>query len=271
MIVIRGNTLHQWYEFFRSKVLGQNIIIRWNFRRVKKYKDKNNQISVFGDSHTMFFCGKNLGLNSWFPLVDNKQEGWGIKTDSTFLHFRKKKYCVLWVGPGLAYNLINKNSHVKVYNKAEFLSKYFWNYGDKIICSFGEIDIRTHILKYTDERSYKEIVDDTVEKYIDFLKWLRNLGNYRIAVWGPIASQKDIWEENPQFPRVGTEVERNTVTHYFNEKLSLECKKNGFGFYSIFSKLVDNNMKTKEEFILDKCHLKPSVWNIIDEDAFWND
>lgn len=29
-------------------------------------------------------------------------------------------------------------------------------------------------------------------------------------------------------------------------------------------------MKTKEVFIQDKCHLKPSVWNIIDEDSFWN-
>ena len=124
-----------------------------------------------------------------------------------------------------------------------------------LICAFGEIDIRAHVFKHIKhDEDYKEVVEIICKNYIDFLDMVRSDGIYPV-VWGPIASQKDEWRDPINHPSVGSEIQRNKATKYFNDYMRNECKKRKYGFFSILDQLIDKDGKTIGKYIYDKCHL----------------
>lgn len=111
-------------------------------------------------------------------------------------------------------------------------------------------------------KSYKEIVDDILAKYLPFLLYLQSQG-YRVSCWGPIASQKESCPLNPKFPRNGSEKERNLATAYFNQRLSEMCGEHGILFLSVFDKMISPNFETLEQYLSsDGCHLGQNALSI---------
>ncbi|MEI8378107.1 MAG: SGNH/GDSL hydrolase family protein, partial [bacterium] len=209
---------------------------------IKKVKAK---IYVIGDSHTNFFGGAEY-IN-FLPMEKH------INTSCNLVDFFKTFH----LGPVLAYNA-KTNSSTNTLDKTLFLieEKYLPHNATLMLC-FGEIDIRVHSLKQAEKQNKKveEVIEDILNNYLEYIKILQNKG-YTIICWGAIASQKDEWTTNPDYPKYGSEIERNQATAQFNKKLKEMCLENNFQFLSIFDDLVTEEGKTIEEFIAkDKCHL----------------
>lgn len=209
---------------------------------------KEKHIPVIGDSHVNFFSGNDqMTLRK---LVDFPGGGINHCQD-------RKKYCTLHVGPALAVHLDTYGSTCMAREKIDFLCKMFLHDSTPVIFSFGEIDLRVHILKYAKAREcgFQKIVDEVLEHYLDFLRNMKRKG-YRPIVWGPIASQPDdLCRYDKNFPRYGRMLERNNATKYFTRRLENLCREEHIGFLSIFNELIDANGCTKTNYYEDGCHL----------------
>ena len=89
----------------------------------------------------------------------------------------------------------------------DHLGKHRKRYAAMMAC-FGEIDMRAHAVKHGN-------VVAIADRYAAFLR-LANEMVPRLIVWGPPSSQGDERAIDPQFPRFGTQAERNAVTAEFD-------------------------------------------------------
>lgn len=215
---------------------------------------KNNTIVVLGDSHVNFFSGNEL--LSFLPIGKdiNTCTPAGLTDIFTPLH----------LGPCLAYTCMNKESSFRFHEKVEYLCDNFIKPGATILCALGEIDLRVHVFQQTlrQQKSYQEIVDDILANYFSFLLQLKEK-NYNLYVWGPIATQSDDCPVDPNFPRNGSEEERNKATAYFNQQLSSFCSAHNIGFLSVYEQMVSPDHKTRTEYLsADRCHLGQSALSI---------
>lgn len=217
---------------------------------------RNNTIIVLGDSHVNFFSGNEL--LSFIPI------GHDINTcDATHLsHY----FTPLHLGPCLAYHCNELQTLTHFSEKWDYLCNHFIKPNATIICSLGEIDLRVHVFRQTilQNKSYEEIVDDILQQYYTFLLQMKNQG-YSLYCWGPIATQTDACPIDPNFPRNGSEEDRNHATAYFNQQLSAFCKQHDIGYLSIFEQMITPNFKTRSEYLsADYCHLSqralPLAW-----------
>lgn len=214
---------------------------------------KQDKIYVIGDSHVNFFSGQEL-IN-FVPFE------FDIRCCRDILVYFK----TFNLGPVLAYNLNRGNSQNKVKEKIDFLlTQNIIPKGAYILCCFGEIDLRTQVFKQTklQNTSYQKVVDDILKGYASFLQKMTTLG-YKMICWGPVASQKDKCKGNKDFPAVGTEIERNLATKYFNQQLEKICAGLGVHFVSIYENLIDKNGKTKAKYFADKCHLSQKAMVLV--------
>jgi len=219
------------------------------------YDLKNlNTIKVIGDSHCNFFSGHEL-------ICFKKINKTGINNCNDLLD----KFTTFHLGPALAYNLNKYNTQTQAREKVEYLIKsQLVPNNSTIICCFGEIDIRVHVLKQAKEqnKSIESVIHNILNNYLEFLLFLKQ--NNSVYVWGPIPTQKDGLEENEYikkyFPCYGTEIDRNKATMIFNQELKKICEENDIGFLSIFDKLIDENYHTKIDYIADGCHLSQKAW-----------
>ncbi len=223
-----------------------DFIEKANYNKALVRHKRDNTIIVLGDSHVNFFSG-NEEL-SFIPIGGNV---------NTCEQINGLPFTVLHLGPGLAYNSDNYNSSSGFREKLEWLLENFISEGAEIISVLGEVDMRAHVFKQCQKqgKGYEEIVEDIVIHYMNYLKWLKEKG-FKVIVWGPIASQGDDCPMTKDYPRVGTEQERNMATAYFTKRMAEECRNAGIGFLSIFREMVTADYRTKQEYISsDHCHL----------------
>ena len=171
------------------------------------------------------------------------------------------------MGPVTAYNTNNPLATIPSIKKIKFLIKHgFLPEGCPIICVFGEIDCRVHIQKQSEKqhRPIEEIIDDVLKNYEALLLMLKNKG-YHVIVYGPIPSQSDKVEIDPLFPRYGTEIERNKITKLFNQKLEILCKKDNLEFKTLFYTLLNDDMTTKDEYLVDHVHLRAESFELVEK------
>lgn len=212
------------------------------------------KIFVIGDSHSYFFGGnENIGGSSL--VIGDKI--FDIQVPNQLIY----NFFPIHLGPALAYNLVKYGSKTQAREKIDFLiNTGIIPVGSEVLCAFGEIDSRVHVLRKAVEHNidFRIVVDEILERYVKFLNFLsqRNV----VYVWGPIPTQKDNSPINPAYPYFGTERDRNIATEYFNERLNIVCEANGWKFFSIFKNLIDENYKTRSEFIADGCHLSQRAW-----------
>lgn len=240
-------------EFLPESNHIDSLLHQSNFDHACLNHYKNNTIIVLGDSHVNFFSG-NETLT--FLPIGHDINTCPIRTSYPFTP--------LHVGPCLAYNCNKTDTTFRFREKTDYLCQNFIRPHAKIICSLGEIDLRVHIFKQTklQNRTYRQIVDDILAQYIQFLTHLKNQG-YQVYCWGPIASQKESCPLDPMFPRNGTETERNKATAYFNRQLSTLCQKHDIVFLSIYEKMVTTDYQTLEQYLSpDRCHLSQSALSL---------
>lgn len=205
-----------------------NLIIEKILSRI----GKSNIISM-GDSHADFF--KNLD-----------------------------KISIEWLGPALAYNMnrdvSTNNTKTKILNVLDNSDPS----QSAFILSFGETDVRVHVLKRVDIEhiSVEESVKRVVKEYTIMIDFIKSLG-YKILVHGLHGTGTAY---NPQFPYYGTMEERNKATSMFNSYLENYCNVNYIPFVSLFDVLVDkDSYLTNVDYIHDGCHLNivPELQEIV--------
>lgn len=213
------------------------------------------KIAVIGDSHVNFFGGNEL--ISFTPITDQNRRHLGMNTSGNLID----NFSTFHLGPAFAYNLNKYETTNHTREKIELLMRSgLIKQAQPILCCFGEIDCRVHVLRQAEKQNvdYRVVVNDIANNCINFLLRLRK--EHPIYVWGTIPTQKDGSPDNPEFPHYGTEVDRNLATGYLNEVMRDLCARNGITFLSIFEHLIDSNNKTREEFIADGCHLSQKAW-----------
>lgn len=207
---------------------------------------KNDTIIVLGDSHVNFFSGNELLT---FHSIGNDINVCPTITSNPFT--------VLHLGPCLAYNCNRTGTSTQFQEKLTYLCDNFIKPGARILFCLGEIDLRVHVFPQTklQNKPYQAIVDNILAEYIPFLISLKEKG-YQVACWGPIASQQEICPIDPDFPRNGSETERNMATAYFNNQLESLCRQHQIGYLSIFDRMVTPDFQTMGEYLSsDHCHL----------------
>ena len=131
--------------------------------------------------------------------------------------------------------------------------------GDTIIFCFGEIDCRCHVHKYiTEEISYKNIIDEIVNKYFDTIKLNIDAIKIDIKVCIYNVVPPVTWRpEKHQCPYLGTDNERIQYVLYFNQKLKQKCAEYKYIFFDVYDKYVDNTTGLLNYSLSDgNCHIK---------------
>jgi hypothetical protein len=209
------------------------------------------KIYVIGDSHSVFWSGAN-GLKG-------KEFINGIHIVPEEEHINKF-FTVFHLGSCLAYTMNKTGSSTRGRDKADFLiNNNFIPKKSTIMTCFGEVDIRSHFLK-KGESQVKTRLHGAIKNYIEYIDYLLSAG-YDPIIYGPVATQKDHYKMNKNWPRYGTELERNCLTKEFNEILSDKCKERNIMFISLFEDMVNDSLETKEDFICDQCHLGVNVYD----------
>ena len=226
--------------------LATEFIEKANFDAAYIKHVRDNTLVVIGDSHVNFFSGnENL---SFIPIGHDINTCVGVENSPvTTLHF----------GPCLAYNTNRYGSTNRFREKLDWALEKFIMPDARLLCVFGEVDIRAHVYKQVAKqgKDYKAIIDGILDNYMEFLIWLRNKG-HEVLCWGPIASQNDAAPVTEEYPRTGTTSERNKATEYFNDELCRRCGENGIGFISIFTDMLTDDMQTNEKYLSDdRVHL----------------
>ncbi len=234
------------------------------FYRVKFRHDTKNKIIVIGDSHVNFFSGneelsfkpiKHIGLNK-NELVGNCQD-------------KNKRFYTIHLGPVLAYNSNKIGSSIKGLERVIYLiNNNLLPKKSLILCSFGEIDIRVHILKKAEQRKVEvdEIIKEVVSSYFKFLLYLKNNG-FRVMVWSPVPNGH-CKKNELNLPYYGSEKERNNVTLKFISYLEEFGKKNNIPVLSICKELLNDDFTTKSEYYADLCHLSQRANEFMKKEFF---
>ncbi len=105
-----------------------------------------------------------------------------------------------------------------------------------IMLSFGEIDIRTQVIKRAKLQniSISTAVDYIVNRLVLFSELLYLKTNIPLLLWEPVATQSE-GVTNPKFPTVGSEFERNYATKIFQIRVREAVKKLQTTGHKIFS------------------------------------
>ena len=135
----------------------------------------------------------------------------------------------------------------------------------------GEIDIRNHVVRQARDQgvAQERVLDRVLENYMSFLVSMREEG-YRVACWGPTPSFPDREMPNEAFPTFGDEITRNKATLYFNERLKMLCHQSNMGFISIAEKVIDEQGRIKQDYLVDGCHLSQKAWALVAKEQFSN-
>lgn len=184
--------------------------------------DKNIIISI-GDSHSRLFS--NLD---------------GVK--------------VCHIGPVTAFNLVKENSSTKGREKLLGILNVHSESDVAILLSFGEIDIRAHVIKAAikDRISVRESAIRTASKYSTVISEIVSRG-FSTLVLGVHASGSTY--NNQSFPAVGRVEDRNYAVKQFNQYLRNFCISQSIPYASLDSLVIDGSLKTKNEYMCDGCHL----------------
>jgi len=181
-------------------------------------------------------------------------------------HFAPNKE-VFHLGAALAFNLINIENNEQLKWGKEVFSILEKNQPLKdcaVMLCFGEIDIRTQVIKRAirNHTNIEHEANKIAKKLITFAKMLYEKFGLIIFIWEPVATMSSGFNNfHASYPTVGSEQERNYATRIVSTELrkkSNELLKLGFQIYSfgICEKLAPNYL-TDRSFYEDGVHLTP--------------
>lgn len=205
------------------------------------------KIVVIGDSHSLIWGG-NLALETLTSRRYNPKS-------------KFENVDVFWLGPALAYNLMGENNKLgkwglKIFEKIGLLLET--NKIGYVILSFGEIDIRCHVVKQSLflNSSIEKVVEDLTNRLLKFAEIFYSKFGLPLLIWDPIATVTQFYEMHPTF---GSEKERNYATELFSnfliQKTAILRKKNSKIYsFGIFNQTTTNYV-SHNEFKEDGLHL----------------
>ena len=203
---------------------------------------------VVGDSHSIIWEGNNAVYKQNYSLFENV------------------KVCHL--GPALAFNLLNNDLTglgkwgEKIVEIVQNLIAMNIRISGIMLC-FGEIDVRTQIVGRTmnGNLSIDESARVVSDRVINFASLLFENFRLPVFIWEPVPTGSEkIFHIDSDFPRIGTEIERNFATccmsKFLREGANAKRRNNDFKIYSfgIYEQLT-NCFETKNEYFEDGCHL----------------
>ncbi|MBF0584591.1 MAG: hypothetical protein HQL80_10220 [Magnetococcales bacterium] len=195
------------------------------------------QLLVLGDSHSLFWSGE--------------------EEISVFRKGRDRLPGVVttMVGSPLAWNLTEMNSTLRGREKTLLRIHSALSHGFRgwIMLSFGEVDIRWHILRSAARIGLAKAVGDCVDRYVAFIHELKQLHD-KIAVWGPVASTNGAYTES--FPAIGSVEERNYATLLFTALLQ---QNSGVPVLSVLASTILDNGRTNADLFFDGAHLSQKM------------
>ena len=215
-------------------------------------------IYVIGDSHSCALSGH--GMNPAYPILTSRNLSINARLLIEYKLSRKHKlegFKTYRIGAATAHNI---EKHLPVI----FSILKFKNLRpeDTLALSFGEIDIRNHLIRMHDVDLG---LNKTITNYINGLKKLANKYGCKILILGSIAS----WLEGYEGPSAGSNLERNKLTENFNLKLKTQAQQNGFYYLDFFYEMLDQNFKTKQAFLDtwpgSRMHLNPKFGHLYAE------
>jgi hypothetical protein len=164
------------------------------------------------------------------------------------------------VGPGLAWTLIEDAARTRSGRSVKRILRDLaaQAYGGWVLLCFGEIDLRAHVLKHAAELGLRASIERLIDRYLAFVVEARRI-HPRIALWGPGASLPAGTPDNPDFPAIGSETERNEATVMFTALLEDRARRIGVPFLSLLPLLIDERGGTRRELLYDGCHISQSL------------
>jgi len=198
-------------------------------------------IICVGDSHAAFFSGAHCFQFIW------------PEPSPQFLPHVSGAY----IASALAYSLNRRGTTERGLEKLEnFLRSKSLVKGTTVMLSFGEIDLRNHVIAQSWEqaRPVEAIVADCVAAYREAVELVLASG-FRTLIWAPPPSRADQGPYPFMFPTVGTEVERNAATRCFIDALRATMLPLGVPVISIFDEMIDADLRSDPRYFMDSCHL----------------
>jgi hypothetical protein len=202
---------------------------------------------VFGDSHAVIWEGSNVLQR--LP------------------HSRFEHVQVSHLGPALAFNLMDKaGDGLGKWGEQIFELLSHPDLADKrvsgVMLCFGEIDIRTQVVgrAMSDDTSIEQAVAQVFGRVLAFAARLHAHISCPVLLWEPVpTSSTRTFVFNPNFPSVGSEVERNYATACASAHLragSQTLREQGQAVYAFGAfEQYTHFLETREEFFEDGCHL----------------
>jgi hypothetical protein len=83
--------------------------------------------------------------------------------------------------------------------------------------------------------------------------------NLRPIIWGGHASARLGPREDKDMPIVGESIIRNRLSLIWEREMKNFAKDNNLPFISILPLMLDENLETREDFLIDACHLKTDL------------
>lgn len=198
-------------------------------------------VICIGDSHASFFSGAHS-----FQFL------WPEPSPQLLPHVSGH-----YIASALAYSLNRRGSSERGIEKLEnFLRSKSLVKGATLMLSFGEIDLRNHVIAQAREqgRSVEAIVADCVSAYRHAVE-LTQAAGFRTMIWAPPPSRADEAPYPHMFPTVGSEVERNAATRQFIAALRATMLPLGVPVISIFDEMVGADLRSDARYFMDSCHL----------------
>jgi hypothetical protein len=199
---------------------------------------QTQRLIVIGDSHAAFWRGRNAVFvkEDVFAGVD-----------------------VEHLGPATAHNLFSEQEQSKyVKLLCQRMERRTSPYGAAVLC-FGEIDCRAHLVRIAlkNNTSLSEAVNVTVERYMMFVDWFVDYFGIPVVIWGPGPTTPPAkFSFNPNYPAIGTTVERNYAAFCFNQACMRESKSRPHVEHAtILQHLINFEGITNTNALYDGCHV----------------
>ena len=176
--------------------------------------------------------------------------------DSHVKTFTKHKpFVAHHIGAATAHNLKKKDSSTKSNEKLfDLIDRIRKN--DIVILLFGEIDCRIHayyqFMKNNERQTIGEILDMTISNYGEVIEQIRERGVKPCVCSVPPATAVG---NEYNFPFYATPEMRSEITRMFNERLEGLCRKNGYTYIDVYSKVSSADGLMLQEYAADKIHL----------------
>jgi hypothetical protein len=186
-------------------------------------------IHTFGDSH----CGHMDGVN-WRTI----DIGIPIETH--------------WIGPKTCAGFgINKLEMLDI-------SKYGVKDGDTVVFSFGEVDCRAHIHK--NKNNFGKIIDKITENYLYAIKQnVDQFNDLKVIVMSiPPVARRDELNDNPEFPTLGTDKDRQMYVEYMNDNIRRLCGKFNYLYMDVYFCYMDEGGFLDPKLSDGNVHIKDS-------------